>query len=209
MAAHAVAFSAPAKFAPAGPLGTNDYHAVLPSGRLVKPVGISVVVGMNPLGVALSVDGRYAIVTNDDERESSATNGLDTRVVGGYTLAGLCILATGFTTSVWQAETLLCLGFLVNDLTVPIIWAVCVDVGGRYAGTVSGLMNMIGGFGAALSPFLLPRVYERLHAHYDNLLCWRFIFAGLAVSWLLGAMCWIFIDASKPLFPEESVAHRS
>jgi MFS transporter, ACS family, glucarate transporter len=126
--------------------------------------------------------------------------------ITGYVLAGLCILGTGFTTTVWQAETLLCLGFLVNDLTVPIIWAVCADVSGRYAGTVSGLMNMVGGFGAALSPFLLPRVYERLHARYDTLLCWRFILAGLAVSWFLGAVCWIFIDASKPLFSERMKA---
>jgi ACS family glucarate transporter-like MFS transporter len=121
----------------------------------------------------------------------------------GYFLAGTCILSTGFTTTVWQAETLLCLGFLVNDLTVPIIWAVCTDVGGRFAGSLSGLMNMVGGFGAILSPVLLPRVHEMLHQHYDQRISWRFIWAGLAASWFLGAVTWFFIDAGKPLVSEE------
>ncbi len=120
----------------------------------------------------------------------------------GYFLAGTCVLATGFTTTVWQAETLLCLGFLVNDLTVPIIWAVCTDVGGRCAGTLSGLMNMIGGFGAVLSPALLPHAHEMLHKHLDHHLSWRIIFIGLATSWFLGALTWLVIDAGKPLATE-------
>jgi ACS family glucarate transporter-like MFS transporter len=117
----------------------------------------------------------------------------------GYFLAGTCMLTTGFTTTVWQAETLLCLGFLVNDLTVPIIWAVCTDVGGRCAGTLSGLMNMMGGFGAVLSPALLPHAHEMLHKHFDHRISWRIIFAGLAASWFLGALTWLVIDAGKPL----------
>jgi ACS family glucarate transporter-like MFS transporter len=117
----------------------------------------------------------------------------------GYFLAGTCMLTTGFTTTVWQAETLLCLGFVFNDLTVPIIWAVCTDVGGRCAGTLSGLMNMIGGFGAILSPALLPHAHEMLHKHFDHRVSWRIIFAGLAASWFLGALTWLVIDAGKPL----------
>jgi sugar phosphate permease len=124
--------------------------------------------------------------------------------ISGYLLAGLCVLAAGFTTTVWQAETLLCLGFLVNDLTVPIIWAVCSDVGGRFAGTLSGLMNMIGGIGAILSPLLLPYVHEMLHEHFDPAITWRFIFAGLAASWFIGAISWLFIDAGKPLVDPKS-----
>jgi ACS family glucarate transporter-like MFS transporter len=125
--------------------------------------------------------------------------------ITGYLLAGTCILATGFTTTVWQAETLLCLGFLVNDLTVPIIWTVCTDVGGRCAGTLSGLMNMVGGIGAAISPALLPHVHRWLrHEQFDHRICWRILLAGLAVSWFLGALSWLFIDAGKPLVSRES-----
>jgi MFS family permease len=120
--------------------------------------------------------------------------------ITGYLLAGLCILSAGFASTVWLAETLLCLGFLANDLTVPIIWAVCTDVGGRFAGTLSGLMNMVGGVGAVISPVLLPHAEEWLrNQQLDPRLCWRILLAGLAMSWFLGAISWLFIDAGKPL----------
>jgi MFS family permease len=122
----------------------------------------------------------------------------------GFTAAGLCVLGTGFATTAWQAVTLLCAAFLVNDLAIPVIWAVCADVGGRYAGTVAGIMNMAGGIGAILSPVLIPRVLRMLPADYSGPERWRLIFAGLAVSWFFGALSWVFIDASRPLFSPSS-----
>lgn len=80
-------FSAPVGDRTAGASPRSPFDAVLPSGRIVAPVGISVAVGMNALGVALTPDGRYAIVNNDDERELAATNALDHRIVGGFSLA--------------------------------------------------------------------------------------------------------------------------
>jgi MFS family permease len=121
----------------------------------------------------------------------------------GFTAAGLCVLGTGLATTAWQAVTLLCLAFLLNDLAIPVIWAACADVGGRYAGTVSGIMNMAGGVGAILSPILIPQVLTMLPAEYSGPQRWRLIFAGLAVSWFLGALAWVFIDAGKPLFSKE------
>ncbi len=53
-----------------------------------------------------------------------------------------------------------------NDLTVPVSWGVCMDVGGRHTGTVSGGMNMMGaGGGAVAGPmvaYLLRRFRRRL-----------------------------------------------
>ncbi len=78
--------------APAGSrsAGATDpiypYDVVLPNGRIVAPAGKNVIVGMNPLGVALSPDGRYAIVSNDDERESSARSTFNPAARGGYSL---------------------------------------------------------------------------------------------------------------------------
>jgi MFS family permease len=117
----------------------------------------------------------------------------------GFTGAGLCVLATGFVTAAWQAVALLCLAFLINDLAIPVIWAACADIGGRYAGTVAGVMNMAGGIGAVLSPALIPRVLSALPAGYTGAGRWRIIFAGMACSWFVGAAAWLFIDASKPL----------
>lgn len=83
-----VIFEAPAASNPAGPTSPGDaFSRVLPSGRIVHPTGVSVVTGMNALGVALTPDGRYAIVSNDDERQAKTTSALDGLSTGGYTLA--------------------------------------------------------------------------------------------------------------------------
>ncbi len=37
-----------------------------------------------------------------------------------------------------------------NDLVMPGSWAACMDVGGKYAGTLSGTMNMMGNLGGSL-----------------------------------------------------------
>ena len=81
-------YSAPAASRPAGaPNAAHPYDAILPNGRIVAPVGKNVVVGMNALGVALSPDGRYAIVSNDDERQRDARSSISPMARGGYTLA--------------------------------------------------------------------------------------------------------------------------
>ncbi len=83
-----VSFHAPVGDRVAGPVSPNDaFSRILPSGRIVRPNGASVVVGMNALGVALSPDGRFAIVTNDDERQGKASSALDRLTTGGYSLA--------------------------------------------------------------------------------------------------------------------------
>ena len=83
----AITFSAPAGFRPAGRLSDVDpFRAIVPGGRLVTPAGKSTVVGANALGLALSPDGRYAIVTNDDERSSNVRSIFEREVAGGMSL---------------------------------------------------------------------------------------------------------------------------
>src|SRR5262249_50398615 len=116
--------------------------------------------------------------------------------LAGFTGAGLCVLATGWTTKPRQAGTLLFLAHLLHHPGLPVIWAVCADIGGRYTGTVSGIMNMVGGVGGMLSPTLTPVLRENLP--------WSGVFAVLAGAWFVAAAAWLFIDASRPLVPEES-----
>lgn len=74
-------FAGPNKF-------DNDYfHGVLPNGRIVRPAGISTQVGMNPLGVALTPDGKYLITTNNDERDGGIASLQNPANTGGYSLS--------------------------------------------------------------------------------------------------------------------------
>jgi YVTN family beta-propeller protein len=79
-------YSAPAGTRLAGVSSERDTAGILPDGRIVSPVGAAIFVGTNPQSVALSPDGRYAVVGNDDADTSitprSGTQGL----VSGYSL---------------------------------------------------------------------------------------------------------------------------
>ena len=73
----------------AGPkqFGDDYYHGVLPNGRIVKPAGQSVQVGMNPLGVRLTPDGRFLVVTNDNDENASVAAQHDAANTVGYSLS--------------------------------------------------------------------------------------------------------------------------
>lgn len=97
-------YTAPAGSRVAGaPNPARPYNVILPNGRIVAPVGRSVVVGMNALGVAVTPDGRYAIVSNDDEREESAQSTIVPQARGGYSLA-VVSTATMKVTDVYRGE---------------------------------------------------------------------------------------------------------
>jgi DNA-binding beta-propeller fold protein YncE len=86
-AAPTVSYAPPAGLLPAGRLHGSVYDAVLPSGRFVVPAGVSAVTGVDAEGLALSPDGRFAIVGNDDNGSLQALSPIDPAATGGPTLA--------------------------------------------------------------------------------------------------------------------------
>jgi len=71
-----------------------------------------------------------------------------------------------------------------------------MDVGGRFAGSLSGSMNMMGNAGGAVTPMIVPVVLKMTN---DNWHANFWVFAGI---YLLGALCWVFIDPVTPLEKE-------
>jgi MFS family permease len=79
-----------------------------------------------------------------------------------------------------------------NDLVMPGAWSTCMDVGGRYAGTVSGSMNMMGNLGGVFGPIVIGHIL--LATNRD----WHPIFVVSSVIYFLGGICWAFIDPVTP-----------
>lgn len=72
----------------AGPNKFGSYYAgVLPNGKIVKPAGTTIQVGMNPMGVAVTPDSKFIITSNDDEREGGYASYQSTKNVGGYSIS--------------------------------------------------------------------------------------------------------------------------
>ena len=80
----------------------NYFHGVLPNGRKVLPAGVSVQIGMNPLGAALTPDGKYLITSNDDERENYFPD-LD---VSAHTDPGSVVAHSAYSLSVIDTATM-------------------------------------------------------------------------------------------------------
>jgi MFS family permease len=92
-----------------------------------------------------------------------------------------------------RAMVVLGMAGFFNDLIMPAAWAGTMDVGGRYAGTVSGAMNTMGSIAGAFS---VTFVGYLLTWTGDN---WTATFFVSASIYLAGAICWLFLDAHTPL----------
>jgi MFS transporter, ACS family, glucarate transporter len=124
--------------------------------------------------------------------------------VVGFGGAGVCAFCLLLVTEAWQAVALLCLVFLINDLAVPVIWAAGTDISGRFAGTVTAIVNTAGCIGGFLCPVLMGTVLDTGSEQAPDPGLWRMIFTGLACSWLISGLAWLFIDSSRDIVPAES-----
>ncbi|MEX1041505.1 MAG: MFS transporter [Pirellulaceae bacterium] len=106
------------------------------------------------------------------------------------------------------------------DLTIGSAWATCQDLGQRHAGVTAASMNMVGTFGAALAGWLTGTLIETsvaaraavlqvtveqlplLEKHAAVLHGYDWLFMINVGVFVTAAVCWCFIDASKPIVPE-------
>lgn len=80
-----------------------------------------------------------------------------------------------------------------NDLVMPGSWGACMDVGGKYAGTLSGTMNMLGNFGGACLPTVVGFI---LHWTHNN---WSVAFYVSAAVYFCGSFFWLLMDPVTPI----------
>ena len=82
------------------------------------------------------------------------------------------------------------------ECTIGPSWAVPMDTGGKYSGTVSGMMNMAGNFGGFISPIVFGYL-----AYGDK---WQAPFIVAAGLLVVGAAIWAFwIDPTKAILKSE------
>jgi sugar phosphate permease len=97
---------------------------------------------------------------------------------------GAFILPAAFTSNSYVAVYCLTGAMFFLECVIGPAWAVPMDVGGEYSGTVSGMMNMAGNIGGALS----PTVFGFLVAYGS----WIAPFVVAACLLFLGAAVWAF-----------------
>jgi nitrate/nitrite transporter NarK len=70
-------------------------------------------------------------------------------------LSGLCMAAAALSSDGRVAAAAMVLAAAFGDLCISPSWAICHDIGGEAAGTVTGSMNTLGNLGGALSPLVV------------------------------------------------------
>jgi ACS family glucarate transporter-like MFS transporter len=109
------------------------------------------------------------------------------------------------------------LAAMCNDLTVASAWATCQDIGQRYTAVTAACMNTIGTLGAVAAGWLTGAIVEyalssraaTLGISVNDLSTndkytaqisgYDFSFMTYAAAYLISAICWRFIDSTKPI----------
>lgn len=110
-----------------------------------------------------------------------------------YVLAGCAMVFAGFTHSPMLAATMIALAVAASMFTLGSAWSTCLDIGGNHAGVISAAMNTSGALSSVASPLLVTWL---LHLTGD----WNtplYVMGGL---FLMGALCWCFINPHKRVF---------
>jgi sugar phosphate permease len=110
----------------------------------------------------------------------------------GFLLAGIFVIPAAMTHDALASVLFLAVSFFFLEFVIGPAWAVPMDVGGQFSGTVTGIMNMAGALAASLTAIVYGGLFDRGY--------WIAPFFVSAGVMLIGSLIWIFL-----IDPEQSV----
>ena len=105
-------------------------------------------------------------------------------LIGSVAILGACFSADATTSVIFS-----CVAMFGLELTVGVSWAIPLDIGGDYSGSVSAVMNTLGNMGGAVSTTLSGFLVQ----YYG----WNSTFIAMSVLSLIAAGLFTQIDAEK------------
>ena len=120
------------------------------------------------------------------------------KALGSTSLAvsAVCMFLAAFIPGKMAVFVFLSLCFGIFDLMLPSAWALCIDLGKRHAGTLSGAMNTAGNIGGFCCGILFGELVQQ-SGNY-NLPLYM-----IAVMLIVSAVLFAFINPEKPIISEE------
>jgi MFS family permease len=112
--------------------------------------------------------------------------------LGGFLLAGAGFGAASLAGSAATSVLCLSIGSGAMDLAVPVAWAACLEVGGRFGGTTTGFMNSASSLSALLSPIAAAWLFDCFGSFHAMFL------SAMAVYWITGLL-WLKIDPARQI----------
>ena len=139
----------------------------------------------------------------------------------GHALTAVCFLLCPLAPTAFWFFVIISLAGFFTDLAMGSAWAVCQDIGRRYAAIVAGFMNMVGNLGGTLASFMTGYILQLTLARHAATLGvaaealpeaektiglgygYQINFLVFAAVYVLGFFCWLRIDSTQPVVPEE------
>jgi sugar phosphate permease len=118
--------------------------------------------------------------------------------VAGFLLAAGAILPATFTASATVSVWYTCLAVFGLETTVGVSWAIPLDIGGDYAGSVSSVMNTCGNIGGAVSATVLGYIVQSYG--------WNVPFVVASALCVTAAALFGGIDATRKIRMDETDA---
>src|SRR5262249_58167972 len=115
--------------------------------------------------------------------------------VFGYAASAVTLFAVARVEDSRMAATLLALALAFQTTTISAAWAVCLDVGRKYAGVVTGCMNTVGNIGGAIAPLVVGYAVKSWGS-------WTLPFYVMAALFVFGAVMWLLVDQRKSVLRE-------
>jgi sugar phosphate permease len=125
-------------------------------------------------------------------RRFGARTGLRLPGLVGLPLAAIAILGAIQTSEPRVAALCLAAAAGLGALGVAPAWSVCLAIGGRHAGVVSGAMNTFGNLGGVASPLAVGFSLDAIGS-------WEVPLYSVVAFYLVAALCWLGIDPAAHL----------
>ena len=168
------------------------FHTFLVKGRGYSEN--SLVLSSLPFVVAAGANLGGGLVSNAMVKRWGLKWGRRSVGVVGLGIAAPCAIAVMFTHQWLWVLILLSLVYGGITFQQPIMFAVCLDIGGEYAGEVVGAMNTASQTGSLISAL----VFGQLVNHFGN---YNLPFIPMAALCLIGAFLWLKVDPTRRLVP--------
>jgi len=129
---------------------------------------------------------------------------------GGFLATALLLFACTRIHAVVPAMVVMGLASFASDLTMPISWDTCVEIGGAYTATVAAAMNMLGNLGGFVAPVIGGIILQRVGSGPG---AWNLLIDSMVGAAMVSAACWLYLDPEQAARDRErqlsSVIHSS
>jgi len=106
----------------------------------------------------------------------------------GFLVTAALIFIIPSVPSVAGAMGLMALASFCSDLTMPISWNTCVEIGKQYTATVSSTMNMLGNLAGFVAPVVFGFILQYTNSNYN------IVMYTMAVAAIVSGVCWLFLE---------------